>query len=162
MSGALGIITTYSGAKMAAGNSMMLSRRSVQMTGAASGLVASGLPSLAQTVGGVGEVRRVSAFQAHRWQDHFSNLKNGAILSDTVGRYLFFWSEDGQVEKIYPTSVPLTDELTRRGRTTITRLREGPDWRPTPSMLQRDPSLPDYVGPGPQNPLGTQPITTPA
>ena len=95
MSGALGIITTYSGAKMDAGKSKMLSRRSVLMTGAASGLVASGLPSLAQTVGGVGEVRRVSAFQAHRWQDHFSNLKNGAILSDTVGRYLFFWSEDG-------------------------------------------------------------------
>lgn len=140
---------------MNAGKSKKLSRRSVLMTGAASGLVVSGLPALAQTLDGNDEVRRVSGFQTYRWQDHFSDLKNGAILSDTVGRYLYFWSEDGQIEKIYPTSVPLTDEMTRRGRTTIVRLREGPDWRPTPSMLKRDPTLPEYVGPGPQNPLGT-------
>ena len=35
------------------------------------------------------------------------------------------------------------------------RKRIGPDWRPTPNMLQRDPTLPKYVGPGAENPLGT-------
>ena len=31
----------------------------------------------------------------------------------------------------------------------------GPSWRPTEAMLIRDPKLPEYVGPGPENPLGT-------
>lgn len=132
-----------------------LSRRSLLMTGAASAFTVTGMQTLAQNLPATDEVRRVSGFQSHRWQDHFSNLRNGAILSDTVGRYLYYWSEDGLVEKIYPTSVPITDELTRRGRTTIVRKREGPDWRPTANMLKRNPELPAYVEPGPQNPLGT-------
>ena len=31
----------------------------------------------------------------------------------------------------------------------------GPDWRPTESMRKRDPQLPEYMPPGPDNPLGT-------
>lgn len=100
--------------------------------------------------------RRVSAFPTHRWQDHFETLKNGAILCDTNSRALFYWSEDESVTRIYPTSIPLTDELTRRGRTEVTLKRPAPDWRPTPNMLERDPELPTYIGPGPQNPLGTR------
>lgn len=99
--------------------------------------------------------RRISGFATHRWQDHFDTLKNGAIVCDTNARVLQFWSEDGSIEKIYPTSVPLTDELTRRGRTEVTLKRLGPEWRPTPNMLERNPDLPTYVGPGPENPLGT-------
>ncbi len=99
--------------------------------------------------------RRVSGFSAMRWQDHFSSLSGGAILVDISSRSLHFWPADGSYYKVYPTSVPLTQEMTRRGRTSIVRKQVGPDWRPTPNMLQRDPSLPPYVGPGPQNPLGT-------
>ncbi|MEM8788285.1 MAG: L,D-transpeptidase family protein [Pseudomonadota bacterium] len=99
--------------------------------------------------------RRVSGFRTHRWQDHFDTLAKGAILCDTVGRALFYWSEDERTVRVYPTSVPLTDELTRRGRTEVTLKRLGPEWRPTPSMLERNPDLPTYVGPGPENPLGT-------
>lgn len=99
--------------------------------------------------------RRVSGFLSRRWQDYFVSLDEGAILVDTDARALHFWGEGGSNYKIYPTSVPLTEDLTRRGRTSIVRKREGPDWRPTPNMLRRDPSLPAYVGPGPQNPLGT-------
>jgi len=51
--------------------------------------------------------------------------------------------------------VPLTEDLTRRGRTEITRRVEGPSWAPTPAMKLRDPDWPDFVGPGPDNPLGT-------
>ena len=97
----------------------------------------------------------ISAFRAHHWQDHFDNLNNGVILSDTNSRMLQFWSEDGSVYKIYPTSVPLTEELTRRGYTKVVRMVVGPSWRPTPSMLKRNPDWPAYVGPGPDNPLGT-------
>ena len=97
----------------------------------------------------------ISAFRAHPWQDHFSSLRNGAILSDTKARMLQFWSEDQSIYKVYPTSVPLTDDLTRLGYTSVVRKVEGPSWSPTPAMKLRNPKWPDYVGPGPDNPLGT-------
>lgn len=95
------------------------------------------------------------SFVTKRWEDYFSNRRNGVILVDTIGRVLHYWSEDGDTYKIYPIAVPLTEQLTRRGRTTVVRKVDGPEWRPTPNMLARDPDLPSYVGPGPQNPLGT-------
>lgn len=67
---------------------------------------------------------------------------------DTKGRTLHFWPEDGAFHKVFPVSVPLTEDLTRLGRTSVVRKRIGPDWRPTPSMLSRNPDLPDYIGPG--------------
>ncbi len=102
-----------------------------------------------------GTTRNISSFRVQRWQDHFDNLKNGAILSDTVSRMVQFWSEDESIYRIYPSSVPMTDELTRRGYTRIIRKVVGPSWRPTASMKRRNPEWPDYVGPGPDNPLGT-------
>ncbi|MCP5088946.1 MAG: L,D-transpeptidase, partial [Rhodobacteraceae bacterium] len=59
------------------------------------------------------------------------------------------------IYKLYPTSVPETPELTRTGRTSVLRKRVGPDWRPTPNMLKRNPEWPTYIPPGPDNPLGT-------
>ena len=63
----------------------------------------------------------VSSFRTLEWQPYFSNLKNGAVLVDISSRALHFWSEDENTYKLYPTSVPMTDDLTRRGRTSITR-----------------------------------------
>ncbi|OWU86006.1 ErfK/YbiS/YcfS/YnhG family protein [Oceanicola sp. 22II-s10i] len=99
--------------------------------------------------------RNISSFRSLDWRPYFSNTKNGAVLVDITSRALHFWSEDQSVYKLYPTSVPLTEELTRRGRTDIVRKVVGPEWRPTPEMKQRNPEWPDYVGPGPDNPLGT-------
>ena len=99
--------------------------------------------------------RNISSFRTLHWQPYFSNLNNGAVLVDTQSRALHFWSEDQSVYKLYPTSVPMTEELTRRGRTSVVQKVVGPEWRPTPSMLERNPDWPSYVGPGPDNPLGT-------
>lgn len=99
--------------------------------------------------------RNISSFRALEWQPYFSNLKNGAILVDVTSRALHYWSEDESVYKLYPTSVPLSDDLTRLGRTRITQKVDGPSWRPTPSMKERNPEWPDFIGPGPDNPLGT-------
>lgn len=99
--------------------------------------------------------RNISSFRSLDWRPYFSDLNNGAILVDTISRALHFWSEDESTYKLYPTSVPMTEELTRRGRTRVVRKVEGPDWRPTPSMLERNPEWPSYVPPGPDNPLGT-------
>ena len=125
-----------------------------------------GAPAFAQDVDGAGTVlierdidvtvrRNISSFRALDWRPYFSNLKNGAVLVDIDSRALHYWHEDGQTYKLYPSSVPLNEELTRRGRTGVVRKVEGPSWRPTPSMLQRNPEWPEYIGPGPENPLGT-------
>ena len=96
-----------------------------------------------------------SSFRALDWKPFFSNLKNGAVLVDISSRALHFWTEDGETYKLYPSSVPLSEELTRRGRTRVTRKVVGPSWRPTPNMLERNPEWPDFIPPGPDNPLGT-------
>jgi len=95
-----------------------------------------------------------SGFKQQNWQDHFKTLGKAAIVADTGSRALHFWSGDGEVYNIYPTSVPRSDELTKRGYTKIVRKRIGPDWTPTPSMIERDPEL-KYMPAGPGNPLGS-------
>mgnify|MGYP002525066185 CR=1 FL=1 len=100
-------------------------------------------------------VIRTTNYTIRDWQSHFRNLQNGAILVDTKGRVLHYWPEGGALHYIYPVSVPLTPDLTRLGRTSVVHKRLGPDWRPTPSMLARNPDLPNYIAPGPDNPLGT-------
>jgi lipoprotein-anchoring transpeptidase ErfK/SrfK len=121
-------------------------------------------PALAQTEAETTEVERdldervvrnISSFRSLDWQPYFDNLDNGAVLVDVTSRALHYWSEDESVYKLYPTSVPLSEDLTRLGRTKVVRKVEGPSWRPTPSMKERNPEWPDYVGPGPDNPLGT-------
>lgn len=100
-------------------------------------------------------MRRISGLKMRNWQDHFSDLSRDAILSDTNDRVLHYWGRDG-FYRVYPTSVPLNGEMTRRGRTTVTLKRPDPDWRPTEGMLRRHPDLPRYVEPGPNNPLGVR------
>lgn len=100
-------------------------------------------------------LRRISSLQTREWQDYFTDISKDAMLADTNDRVLHYWGADG-FYRIYPTSVPLTEDMTRRGRTTITLKRPEPEWRPTESMLIRHPGLPSYVGPGLDNPLGVR------
>ena len=99
--------------------------------------------------------RNISSFRALDWEPYFNSTRNGAILVDTRSRALHFWSEDRSIYKLYPTSVPVSEDLTRRGRTEVIRKVEGPSWAPTPAMKKRNPEWPDFVPPGPNNPLGT-------
>ena len=97
----------------------------------------------------------IFSFRTQFWQDHFKNLKKGAILVDTKTRSLHYWNKNGTEYKVFPTSVPLNEELTRLGYTKITRKVVGPEWRPTKKMRERDPELPEFMPPGPDNPLGS-------
>lgn len=99
--------------------------------------------------------RNASGFRALNWQPYFDSLQNGAILVDIDSRALHYWDADGATYRLYPTSVPVSEELTRRGRTSVIKKVEGPSWSPTPSMKIRNPEWPDYVPPGPDNPLGS-------
>ena len=97
----------------------------------------------------------IFSFRAQSWQDHFKNLNRGAILVDTKTRSLHYWNKNGTEYKVFPTSVPLNKELTRLGYTKVTKKVVGPEWRPTKKMRERDPQLPEFMPPGPDNPLGS-------
>lgn len=103
-----------------------------------------------------GAVRRnISSFRSLDWRPYFSTTDRGAILVDIQSRALHFWSADQSVYKLYPTSVPLTDDLTRLGSTEVVDKVVNPTWRPTPSMRERNPEWPEVVeGGSPDNPLG--------
>lgn len=100
--------------------------------------------------------RNISSFRTLDWQPYFDNTDKGAILVDIDSRAVHYWSEDQSIYKLYPSSVPLTPDLTRRGRTRVILKDPEPSWRPTPSMLKRNPEWPAFIGPGPENPLGTR------
>ena len=139
-----------------------ITRRSLMGTALLGGVAASiGLPAFAQDNSTEMDPQPVvarnnfSSFRMLDWQPYFADTKKGAILVDTTSRALHFWSEDQTVYKLFPTSVPLTPELTRKGKTEIVKKVIGPTWRPTPEMKIRNPEWPDVVPPGPENPLGT-------
>ncbi|SDD78153.1 L,D-transpeptidase [Ruegeria marina] len=100
--------------------------------------------------------RNISAFMQQNWQDHFDSIGVGCLLADISSRAVHYWAADGTY-KLYPSSVPMTEELTRRGYTEVVRKTENPSWTPTASMRERDPTLPDRIEGGvPGNPLGTR------
>ncbi len=140
-----------------------LNRRA--LLGAAAGLTTlAAFPGLAQdgtteiAAPASGSVRNnISSFQMLQWQDYFDNTRGGAILVDITSRALHYWSEDQSVYLLFPTSVPLSEDLTRRGRTEVVQKVVNPSWRPTPAMLERNPEWPAVVeGGAPDNPLGTR------
>ena len=99
----------------------------------------------------------VSSFRMLQWQDYFDSTRGGAILVDITSRALHYWSEDQSIYRLYPTSVPLSEDLTRRGRTEVVQKVVNPSWRPTASMKERNPDWPDVVeGGAKDNPLGTR------
>ena len=130
-------------------------RRRAFLFASAGSLVALAAPTFLRAQEAAPVRRNISSFRLHDWQDHFDTLGKGILLSDTTTRVLQHWTADGEM-RVYPTSVPMSDELTRRGYSEIVYKDDAPDWVPTPSMRERDPSLPAYVAPGPENPLGVR------
>lgn len=139
-----------------------LDRRAFLTTGAAAATAlaaparAQSLPDTVQMEDpiGTGVMRNTASFRTIDWRDHFDSLRKGAILVDIDSRALHMWEESGTYH-LYPSSVPQSDDMTRKGRTRVVRKVEGPTWRPTPNMRRRNPEWPAVVPPGPDNPLGT-------
>lgn len=101
--------------------------------------------------------RNISSFTKQRWEDHFDELGVGCLLADITSRAVHYWGDDGVTYRLFPSSVPMTEELTRRGYTKVVRKAENPSWTPTASMRERDPTLPERIEGGvPGNPLGTR------
>ena len=78
------------------------------------------------------------------------------MLADINSRALHYWGGDETTYRLFPSSVPLTEELTKRGYSKVVRKAKNPSWTPTASMRERDPSLPQRMEGGPGNPLGTR------
>jgi L,D-transpeptidase ErfK/SrfK len=141
----------------------IISRRAV-LAGAAGVAGLAALPALAQegttefTAPVSSSVRNnISSFRMLQWQNYFDNTRGGAILVDITSRALHYWSEDQSVYRLYPTSVPLSEDLTRRGMTSVVDKVVNPPWRPTAAMKERHPEWPDMVeGGAKDNPLGTR------
>lgn len=137
-----------------------MNRRMFLASAAATGLATPALAQQTDSIEMEPEVsqtsrRNISSFRSLSWEPYFGSLKNGAILVDTHSRALHYWSEDESIYIVYPTSVPISENLTKRGRTSVVRMVVGPSWSPTPNMRKRNPEWPSFVPPGPDNPLGT-------
>ncbi|MFY0692776.1 MAG: L,D-transpeptidase [Paracoccaceae bacterium] len=80
--------------------------------------------------------------------------KPGTIIISNAERTLHRVLGGGKAE-LYQISVG-RDGFLWTGTTYVGRKAEWPAWRPPASMRARDPSLPEYVPPGPYNPLGAR------
>ncbi len=101
--------------------------------------------------------RNISSFRKQRWQDHFDRLGTGCLLADITSRAVHYWGPDDVTYRLYPSSVPLSEDLTKRGFTEVVRKAKNPSWTPTANMRERDPSLPQRIAGGAAgNPLGTR------
>jgi lipoprotein-anchoring transpeptidase ErfK/SrfK len=151
---------------MSTSDKTMISRRSLIRTTAAFAAASLATPALAQAQSDPSTTemesdlssnirRNISSFRSLQWQPYFADLRKGAILVDITSRALHFWSADGATYRLYPTSVPLSEDLTRKGRTEVVQKVVNPPWRPTPAMRERNPEWPEMVpGGDPGNPLG--------
>ena len=149
---------------MAAASRNTLNRR-LFIGGAATVLTAAALPAAAQQAGTTemdkplaGPIRNnISGFRMLNWRDYFDNSRNGVIVADLESRALHYWSEDESVYRLYPSSVPLNEELTQRGHTSVIQKVVNPTWIPTAGELERNPDWPKVVpGGSPENPLGVR------
>ena len=78
----------------------------------------------------------------------------GTIVVDTSNRYLYYVLPRGKAIR-YGITVG-EEALAWSGMATIGRKEEWPAWVPTQEIKQRIAHTPDYVGPGPHNPMGAR------
>jgi lipoprotein-anchoring transpeptidase ErfK/SrfK len=78
----------------------------------------------------------------------------GTIVVDPDARYLYYVLEKGKAIRY---GVTVGDEaLVFSGVAKVGRREEWPSWTPTKDIKKRLGNIPDFVGPGPHNPLGAR------
>jgi lipoprotein-anchoring transpeptidase ErfK/SrfK len=85
--------------------------------------------------------------------DYSGKEAAGTVLVDTDARYLYYVLGDGKAIR-YGVTVG-EEALAWSGVAKVGRMAEWPSWTPTPEIKQRM-HVPDYVTPGPQNPMGAR------
>ena len=78
----------------------------------------------------------------------------GTIVVDPDARYLYYVLDKGKAIRY---GVTVGDEaLVFSGVAKVGRKEEWPSWTPTADIKKRLGNIPDFVGPGPHNPLGSR------
>lgn len=84
-----------------------------------------------------------------------SNASLSATIEiDTERRELTLYQDDGVI-RTWPIGVA-REGFEWSGTMPVTRKAEWPSWRPPEKMRRRDPSLPEFMPGGPENPLGAR------
>lgn len=78
----------------------------------------------------------------------------GSIIVDTDARYLYYVLPKGRAIR-YGVTVG-EEALAFSGVAEVGRKQEWPSWVPTEDIKKRIPGTPDFVGPGPHNPMGAR------
>src|SRR6266516_4132205 len=78
----------------------------------------------------------------------------GTIVVDTNNRYLYYVLPQGKAIR-YGVTVG-EEALAWSGVANIGRMEEWPAWVPTSEIKHRLANIPDYVSPGPHNPMGAR------
>jgi lipoprotein-anchoring transpeptidase ErfK/SrfK len=95
------------------------------------------------------------AYQRHIVNYH-RNEAPGTIVVDTDARYLYYVLPE---RKAIRYGVTVGEEaLSWYGIAKVGRKEEWPQWVPTPETKQRLGNIPDFVSPGPHNPMGARGI----
>lgn len=97
---------------------------------------------------------------AERFQPHIVKFdrteKPGSVVVDSDARYLYYVLPEGTALR-YGVAVG-EEALAFSGVAKVGHKQEWPSWVPTPSIKKRIPGTPDFVGPGPHNPLGARAV----
>lgn len=83
------------------------------------------------------------------------NAPREGIVINLPEMHIFYYPKDGGAPEVHSIGIGREGLNTPLGKTSVVRKKEGPTWRPTERMKREDPSLPNVVPPGPENPLGT-------
>ena len=93
------------------------------------------------------------AYQRHIVDYHRSEAP-GSIVVDSDARYLYYVLPNRKAIR-YGVTVG-EDALSFWGVAKVGRKEEWPSWTPTADIKKRLGNIPDFVGPGPHNPLGSR------
>ena len=83
----------------------------------------------------------------------------GSIVVDSDARYLYYVlsdTKDGKRRAIRYGIAVGEEALSFSGIAKVGRLAEWPSWTPTQNIKKRLEGIPNFVGPGPHNPLGAR------
>jgi L,D-transpeptidase ErfK/SrfK len=78
------------------------------------------------------------------------------IVINLADMRLYYYGKAGTSPRSYPIGIGRDGLTTPLGTTEIVRKRRDPIWHPTKRMRVEDPTLPEIVPPGPDNPLGNR------
>jgi L,D-transpeptidase ErfK/SrfK len=82
-------------------------------------------------------------------------LRDGIIINISERRLYFFPEKNSKYVFTYPIGIGDDNNETPTGTFKIIQKIVNPDWHVPKSIKKEDPSLPNVVPPGPDNPLGT-------